>query len=212
MLGLFRIKHAGYLAKCHGLFDDLRDVGLALHAIAVQNGVRSQPSQHKIELPNQIIDVANTGTHTLPEKRRHQMRRIADKKHSARPPFACVRGSECIYRGSDQLSIVRREPFRHQRPHVLRAGKLCRIVSGQYHEFEAAVSFTQLKKTKGPARIANLAVVEVKGERALLAKIDDQPTLTKREFFKLDLGRGASEAVGSIGTDQIAAAHSTALG
>src|SRR5579883_3310848 len=87
LAGLDWIAHRLNLAVFDCFFGNETNMGLSLRLVSIQQRVVGPTGEYEIELPCQIVAVADTRAHALTEERRHLVCRITREKYASVSPL-----------------------------------------------------------------------------------------------------------------------------
>ena len=105
-----RVEQADVTADGHRHVDDLLDVGAALGLIAVQQRFFRAARERRADLQDQVLDVADAVTQSLPEERRGLVGGVAGQEDAPVPPLVGDERMESVDRRADDLDLVGPEP------------------------------------------------------------------------------------------------------
>src|SRR5947208_15452175 len=156
------------------------------------------------ELPGEVVRVSHPRAHALAHERRHGVRRVAGEKDPTDAPLAGEARLEGVDELADRFDVVACDAeFTEQLPGLFRVGEIRRVLGGTNVPFPSAVVLAEGKHRGRTARVADLTGVEVDGEVAFAAGVEDQPVLVEAEVLALDSEPAADAAVGAVAGDEV---------
>src|SRR5271165_1196681 len=103
----FGIGNADNLAERYGVADDGFNMRLSLWGIGVKQLGRRQSRQHEVELPGQVLRVANTRACALAEERRHEVGGVAHEQNAVVAERFVQQAAEAVDGAPHDVDIVR---------------------------------------------------------------------------------------------------------
>ena len=113
---LFGIAFVNMLADAHAFDDRSARIRAPLGHIGVEQDLICEAPQNEIELPGEVMGVAEARAQSLRQEWGHLMRRIAGEEHPSDPPLRCIERLEFVGGDADQFKFVRRRALRPVEP------------------------------------------------------------------------------------------------